>query len=423
MKPVADECVTVWKSPDPQNVFGYTPGLVRLPTGRLLATCDIAAATDLPPPIYRCGWSGRQIQGLVFTSDDGGASWQQRAAFPFMHARPFVAGGSVYVLGCAKDLYIIRSDDHGISWTPPARLSDGQSWHQSACALVYAHGNVYLTMERRTTFDVQAWEVNELAPVLMRGAIAADLTRRENWTFASELSFRQALPDATTDSAVDYFGVPFFPAPYPAGSEPAPGRQCAPIGWLESNVVRITDPDHIWHDPTHATYHLWMRAHTGGVGFAAVAKVVEEAPGQGAMSTQLETVPSGKRALFVPCPGGQMRFHVVQDERTGLYWLLSTQATDSMRRADRLPPSRYNLPNNERRRLQLHFSHNLIDWCFAGLVAVGPSENASRHYASMEIDDEDLLVLSRSGDRHAKSAHDGNLITFHRIARFRGLAY
>ena len=97
--------------------------------------------------------------------------------------------------------------------------------------------------------------------------------------------------------------------------------------------------------------------------------------------------------------------------------------TDSMTRADLLPDDRYNLPNNERRRLALHFSRNLVDWCFAGLVAVGETEKASRHYASMAIDGEDLLVLSRSGDARARSAHDGNLITLHRVKKFRELVY
>jgi hypothetical protein len=114
---------------------------------------------------------------------------------------------------------------------------------------------------------------------------------------------------------------------------------------------------------------------------------------------------------------------VLYDEPTKLYWLLSTQATDSMTRPDRLPADRYNLPNNERRRLQLHFSKNMVDWCFAGLVAAGPVEQASRHYASMAIDGDDLVILSRSGDERAKSPHDVNLITFHRVRDFRVLVY
>jgi len=94
-----------------------------------------------------------------------------------------------------------------------------------------------------------------------------------------------------------------------------------------------------------------------------------------------------------------------------------------MTRPDRLPAERYDLPNNERHRLTLHFSRNLVDWCFAGLVTKTDSPKEARHYAAMDIDGDDLVILSRSGDARAKSAHDGNLITFHRVRGFRGLVY
>jgi len=193
------------------------------------------------------------------------------------------------------------------------------------------------------------------------------------------------------------------------------------MGWLETNVVQITDPNHVWFDASGHTFHLFMRAHTGGTGYAALAKVVEQP--DGSMKTQLERAPSGQTMLFLPMPGGQMRFHVNYDEKTKLYWLLSSQATDSMTRPDRLPDERYDLPNNERHRLVIHFSKNMVDWCFAGVVAITPSPKQARHYASMDIDENDLVILSRSGDERAKSAHDGNLITFHRVKNFRELVY
>ena len=423
--PLADDFVTVHESPDPRRAYCYSPGLARLPTGRLVATMDLGGpgVADLPGVKATRPGDGGCWQGKVFTSDDRGRTWTHRADFPFLHARPFAAGDSLYVLGHAGDLTIMRSDDAGESWSAPAALTDGQLWHQAPANVHYAHGCVYLVMENRVTRDIRTWCVGELAPVLMRGRIGEDLTRRESWTFATALSFRDVVAGAEVDPGLDYFGVPFFEAPYPAGSMPAPGRNCAPIGWLEASVVQFTDPDHYWFDPRGCTYHLWMRAHTGGSGYAAVAKVVEDSPGAGAMTTMLETAPSGKRVLFVPCPGGQMKFHILFDGPTGLYWLLSTQATDSMTRAERLSPDRYNLPSNERRRLQLHFSRNCIDWCFAGLVVVGPAEIASRHYASMVIDGDDLHVLSRSGDHRANSPHDGNLITFHTVRGFRELVY
>ena len=411
MRALANDFVVVCESPDPTNIFCYTPGLARLDSGRLVATMDFGGP----------GMKKGAPRGRIFTSDDQGKTWTSRGVFPFGHARPFTAGKALYILGQAGDLMVVRSDDGGDTWQAPAKLTEQQHWHQSACNVWYANGCVYLVMERRVSANIKTWPVGELAPVLMRGRTDADLTRHENWAFASELSFHDTIPDIEKDPAIDFFGVPFYPSAYPRGALPAPKRNSAPIGWLETNVVQISDPDHYWFDPKGKTFHLWARAHTGGTGYAALAKVVEN--DDGSMTTLLEKMPSGKTALFLPCPGGQMRFHVLYDEATRLYWLLSSQATDSMTRAERLPENRYNLPNNERHRLQLHFSRNMVDWCFAGLVAAGASAGEGRHYASMAIDGDNLCVLSRSGDSRAKSAHDGNLITFHTVKEFRKLVY
>lgn len=420
--PIANDYVTLFESPEPDRLFCYSPGIARLPSGRLIATIDLGGpgVSQLPGELYLRGEGGHSWQGHIFSSDDGGASWDSRGSFPFMHARPFVAGGSVYILGQAGDLCVIRSEDDGLSWCAPARLTVGEAWHQAPANVHYTNGNVYLVMERRARQECKCWNISENAPVLMRGRTEDDLTLRENWTFASEISFCEAVPDKD----LDWFGVPFFPAYYPKGESIA-GRHCAPAGWLETNVVQFRDPNHLWFDPEGRTLHLWARAHTGSTGLACILKVREqgEKPGTGDMVTSFEKAPSGKTMLYVPCPGGQMKFHILEDPVSGYFWLLSTQATDSMCRSDRLPEGRYNLPNNERRRLQLYFSRNCIDWCFAALVAVGPVEKASRHYASMVIDGEDLQVLSRSGDERALNAHDGNLITFHSIPDFRSLLY
>ena len=416
VRPLAAEHVVVVESPSPGDVFCYSPALARLESGRLVATMDLGGP-GMEKVAGPKGRRGKEVgQCKAFLSDDHGRTWSHHGDFPLFHATPFAAGRSLYILGHAGDLLIVRSDDNGLHWSKPARLTEGQLWTGHAHNLLLANGHVYIPMER---YVRPGWA--NLAPVLMRGRTDADLTRRENWTFAAELTFNEAV-DA---SKLDFFGVPFYPVTATKGFMVAPGRPCAPTGWLETNVVRINDPNHIWCDPEGKTLHLWLRAHTGGTGFACVAKVVEQGPrpGEGPMTTMLEKVPSGRNALFVPCPGGQMKFCTLYDPVDRLYWLLSTQATDSMCRADRLPPDRFNLPNNERRRLQLHFSKNMIDWCFAGLVAVGPQETASRHYATMVIDGDDLHVLSRSGDHRAKSAHDGNLITFHTVKNFRSLVY
>lgn len=418
--PLAQEHVVLCESTDSENTYVYTPGLCRLNSGVLVATIDIAGpgAKQQWDKIFGSDYDTvEKHYGCVFLSMDDGKTWEEVAQFPFFHARPFVAGKSIYVLGKNSDLMIIRSDDNGRTWSDVAKLTSNQQWHQSACNVWYKDDYVYLVMEHRPYTDCDGWQVSTIAPVLLRGNIHDDLTLRENWTFASELVFR----DAIDQNELNYFGVPFFKSPKKTYVEVSPGRHYAPMGWLETNVVQIIDPNHIWYDPTGHTFLLLSRAHTGGTGYCAVSKVVEK--NDGTMETSLVKVPSGVTAAFLPMPGGQMRFHVLYDEQTKLYWLLSSQSTDSMTRCEALPPDRYNLPNNERHRLQLHFSKNCVDWCFAGLVAVGETVKQARHYASMIIDNDDLLVLSRSGNQQAKSAHDGNIITFHRIQNFRELVY
>lgn len=412
---LAEDTTVLYESPDPQRVFAYTPGLIRLPGGRLIATMDQGGpgVADLRGPK---GWRGEgknAWQGRIYASDDGGKAWSERAHFPFMHARPFEAGGALYVLGHDGDLRITRSDDEGETWSEATGLTHDQHWHQSACNVLVSAGKIYLVMERRVHFEHRGWPVSELAPVLMAGHVGDDLTRRESWTFASELVFED-LPRP------GMIGVPFWrPGPVIADRDDAPIMN--PPGWLETNVVQFTDPHHLWHDPDGRTFHLWMRAHTGGTGLACVAKVVEAE--DGSLETKLEQSPSGEPVLYVPCPGGHMRFHILHDEDSERFWLLSSLSTDSMTSPQHLPPSRFNLPNNERHILALHFSRNCIDWCMAGIVARGDDPRQARHYASMVVDGTDLHVLSRSGDHRARSAHDGNLITFHTIRNFRDLVY
>ena len=417
IKPLAQDFTAVYTSPDAEAVRCYSPGLARCPNGRLIATMDLFGPGLEQLPGIKGDLGNRIVQHKAFVSDDHGRTWRHVLDAPLFHARPFVAGKSLYILGHANDLTIIRSDDWGETWSEPAKLTSGQFWHQAPCNVHYDDDNVYLVMERRVNQDIRGWYVGELAPVLMRAPVDADLTKRENWTFATEMVFNQQVDP----EQCNYIGIPFYTMAPDRSVPVADHRYMNPIGWLETNVVQFKDPDHIWYDPDGNTFHLWMRAHTGGTGYAAIAKVVEQ--DDGSMITLLESAPSGKEIVYIPCPGGQMKFHVLYDEKTKLFWLLSTQSTDSMTRPDRMPPKRYDLPNNERRRLQLHFSKNMIDWCFAGLVAVGPADNASRHYASMLIDGDDLHILSRSGDERAHSAHDGNIISFHTISNFRELAY
>ena len=426
MKPIAENYTIVKRSDDPQKQHLYTPSVLKLKNGRLLVSMDISDKS-----------------GEIYASDDKGVTWQLKGTGNFHHARLFLDGDTVYLLGHNGDLVVYVSYDNGESWSEGALLTSGETWHQSACSVWYKDGYIYLVMERKIKNPDERfpyWCPNILAPVVLRGKLGSDLTKRENWLFSEETRFRDIMPD---EDMLDWFGVPFFTtdlkrAGRQGTTDTAKYRECfdyetnregiefftQPIGWLETNIVQITDPRHYWYDPSGKTLHLFMRAHTAGSGYCCVAKAVEHNEnGEEYITVEPVTAPSGKKVLFLPMPGGQMKFYVKYDEVSKLYWLLSTQATDTMCRIECLDKERYNIPCDERDRLTLHFSKNMVDWVFAGLVDKGDSPKQSRHYGSMDIDGDDLVIVSRSGDTEAFSAHSGNLITFHRVKNFRDLIY
>lgn len=430
MNALANDYLIAYRSEDPKTEFLYTPAILILKSGRYVMSLDI---TDKA--------------GKLCVSDDRGETWRETGGALFHHASLFLDGDRIWLLGShtvSGDLLTMYSDDHGESWSQPGLLTQGETWFHCATDVLYKDGYVYIPMDQCYLKEGEIlhskWVPNILAPVLLRGKLGTDLRLRDNWLFSEAVRFR----DVTTEAAIADIGVPFFLSreDAPEGEEfhtSAPGyrkafdfannREDKPfryhaVGWLEANVVQITDPQHYWYDPTGKTLHLFMRSNAHITGYCCVMKAVERVvDGKERITVECVEAPSGKRMLFLPMPGGQNKFYIKYDPVSKLYWLLSVQARDSMRRIECLSDDRYNIPSDERDRLALHFSSNMVDWCFAGLVAQSGHSRQARHYASMDIDGEDLVVLSRSGDKYAASAHNGNMITLHRVPNFRNLVY
>jgi len=322
-------------------------------------------------------------------------------------------------LGHSDDLVIYCSEDNGETWDEGSWLTKGQKWHHAPCGNWIEDAFVNLEWQHRIQYAGEvksSWDVARLAPVMLRAKETDDLRKRESWVFFDEIRFR----DLIDEDAMEWFGIPF----YPSRLHPEMGKDGTYLqmqsGWLESNLVRITDPDHYWYDPSGKTFHIVMRTHTGGSGYCAVMLAVVEENG---IRILPQTNPSGRKVVFVPMHGGHNRFHILWDEPTKLYWLLSVQSINSMTRMEKLPKERYNIPCDERHRLQLHFSKNLVDWCFAGMLFIGQSERQSRHYTSADVDGEDMVFVSRTSDEYADSAHNSNMSTFYRVKNFRSLVY
>lgn len=383
-RPVADEQV-IASSPAPDSVFLYTPAIAEGLDGRFVVAVDYGGPgtgiLDGPRSDFGDYPAGNQIR--VYLSDDKGRTWRETATrIPMMHEILFKAGDRLYMIGHSGRLLITRSDDNGETWSEPAVLCPEPRWHQSCTAVDVYDGKVTLVYEKWVA-DGHPWP--GVGPVLMRADEQADLTQASSWKFSDLYD-----PDADMDAA------------RPSGI-PVVGGKAA--GILETNVVRIYNPSHPFYDATGKSVVLLSRASAGFPDIGVMLRGYERE--DGSLAVGRCHLDNGD-VLFVHIPGANLKFHLVYDPKSELYWLLHSQIDGRM---------------NARRRLALSYSPDLLHWTFAGLVAVGPTDRSARHYATMIVNGDDLCIVSRSGDEQARNAHDGNIVTFHRVRNFRDLVY
>ncbi|MBR4755616.1 MAG: hypothetical protein IK076_01590 [Bacteroidales bacterium] len=373
------------ESPNPDSVYLYTPGIVEGFDGRLVVTVDYGGPgtyiLDGPKSGRGDFKAGNQVRVLL--SDDNGKTWRETPTrLPMLHEILFKAGKSLYMVGHAGILLATRSDDNGETWSEPSVLCPEPSWHQSCTPVDIHDGKVTLVYEKWVS-EGHYWP--GVGPVLMQADVDADLTDPANWKFSELYN-----PDEDMEAS--------RPSGIPVVEEGRPGL-------LETNVVRVFDENNPFYDSTGKSVVLMMRANTGFSDIGVMMKGVEKEDGSLAVE-KLQY--KGRDMYFAHIPGADLKFYVLYDPVDKLYWLLHSQIDGRM---------------SGRRRLALSFSPDLLHWTFAGLVAVGPADNGSRHYATMIISGDDILIVSRSGDERAKSAHDGDIVTFHRVKNFRELVY
>ncbi len=372
-------------SPNPDSIYLYTPAIAEGFGGRFVVAVDYGGpgtySLDGPKSDFGDYKAGNQIRVLL--SDDKGRTWRETPArIPMMHEILFKAGGSLYMIGHSGRLLITRSDDNGETWSEPAVLCPEPRWHQSCTAVDVYDGKVTLVYEKWVA-EKHKWP--GVGPVLMQAREDADLTDPSNWKFSELYN-----PDDDMEAA--------RPSGIPVNAPGAPGM-------LETNVIRVHNPANPFYDATGKSVALLARASTGFPDIGVMLKGYEREDGSLAIGRFRK---NEGEVYFVHIPGGDLKFHILYDPESRLYWLLHSQIDGRM---------------NYRRRLALSYSPDLLRWTFAGLVAVGPTDHSARHYATMIQDGDDLFIVSRSGDERARTAHDGNIVTFHRIKDFRKLIY
>jgi hypothetical protein len=123
---------------------------------------------------------------------------------------------------------------------------------------------------------------------------------------------------------------------------------------------------------------------------------------------------------YHPAPGAQLKFHILYDPRTRLYWRTMNLPLDTTTPADERWEKRGNF-GGDRRTLALSYGTDGLNWLQGGIIATMERPWDGFQYAAPCIDGEDLILLARCA-LGAANQHDSNHITFHRVKNFRALA-
>jgi len=348
----------------------HDPGMTVLPGGRILAAS----------PAWKRVNEGHLI---LSRSSDRGRTWEELPSLPYVEATPFVARDALYMFTQYKQhqgVYFIRSDDEGETWTKPSKVLEGPFWNCQT-NMVQRDGYLYWSMDARHQ-DLYA----------IAGDLDKDLLDPAAWRISNSVRLPE-IPDAICRRL------------NPPAAKSWHGGWPRDV-WLEANVVAVGErlrlaarvvPDE------YSTSHL-----------AGICDLQDDGKDLNLQFTQ-----------FYPWPGGQNKFSIQHDEKTGMFWMASnlvTNSQDLLGLRDKILESPFlGGPGNERRFLYLWYGLDALNWFPAGLIAMWPKLCQSFMYPAMQIDGDDLVLLSRTskGGRHQ---HDADLSPFHRIANFRELA-
>lgn len=378
---LAQDHTVVARVPD-SGLQATDPALIRLPSGRLLASWAFRDQGGPGDP----GWDAEPASRcrLALSADDG-RTWEPLPALNVNTGRPFVHQGRLYLLADGhgrRNLLIMRSDDEGATWTAPVRLFTGSFWNAPAATAV-RNGRLYVAYgapDRSGRYNRSGSRL-----VIAVGDLSRDPMDPANWRLST------------------YAVYPGTPDTLRAGLNAGEDH------WLEPNVVNV-----------RGSLRLLARVridHQATTNMAAVCDLDDDG----------SEAPELTFRQFYPVPGGQGNFHVLHDAPSGLFWMTSNLATDSQNTdlERHLRERGFTLVSgglgDERRILMLSYSVDALNWFNAGCLAMADNPLQSFHYVAPLVDGEDLLFLSRTS-RDAPNQHDSDLITFHRLPQFRALA-
>ncbi len=375
--PLAQEYTVVFRNPDPEY-YVEGPGLMRFDDGSLLAVV---------PVVPREQWSEerRLAHSVVhlLRSSDRGATWEPLADLPYYSAAPWRDGDTLYLFankpGIGKkrnaDLLLLRSDDRGRTWSAPVTLFTGNYWNCHT-AMVQRDRRIY-------------WAVDDLSlgkkrgPRLVAGDFAGDPMNPQSWRISEPLPFSGA-PEALWNPK------------FAAQSDQ----------WLEPNVIEV-----------NGQLRVLMTVKLKRQATANLCAVLDATDTDGQLAL--------KFIRFNSMPGGQLKFCVLRDDATKLFWLTSNLPVASEDTfgwsAAAEKEGHFKSSAGDRRTLMLSYGADGLNWFPAGCIAQAPKLSQSFMYARPMIDGDDLAIIARSSI-DAPNQHDADCATFHRVRDFRRLA-
>lgn len=361
--------------PEKTDLFLGSPSIIRLEDKTLVACHDYFGYNKND----NIESSNLAVSSIYHSYDDGQTWTDTMPMIGSYWSNLFLHNGDLYLMGCDRkhgNIIIRKSTDGGCQWTTAdtdktgllfkGGLADAApNYHCAPVPICIHDGRIYRAYEDNATTH---WPTGFQAFVIS-APVDSDLLDASSWTMSNKLEFD-------------------------ASQVPEDWGDHGP-GFLEGNMV--IDPDgQLWD-----VLRMSTEPHSD---FAAMVKVSDDG----------KTVSMDYKNDIINLPGGTHKFTIRHDSVSNLYINISNKNT---------------VPGfaSQRNVLTMSVSKDLRNWNVVKTILSDDSGLREKdslrltgfQYADWQFDGEDLIILSRTSYRGARSFHDSNRITYHVLENFR----